>query len=105
MEIALPFIETLSKKNKKEVIEDDTVSVQSSKITMDKNTKGVKLPHIIGTELFKADKAIGLDVPPDDKEEEDKEEDDDEEEFNPELDEIMSGNVVSQKQKDKWEKN
>ena len=104
MEIALPFIETLSKKNKKEVIEDDTASVQSSKITMDKNTKGVKLPHIIGTELFKADKAIGLDVPPDDVEEKEKEEDDDEEEFNPELDEIMSGNVVSQKQKDKWEK-
>ena len=103
LEIALPFIETLSKKNKKEVIEDDTVSVQSSKITMDKSTKGVKLPHIIGTELFKADKAIGLDVPPDDEEEKDKEEDD-EEEFNPELDEIMSDNIVSEKQKAKWEK-
>ena len=104
LEIALPFIETLSKKNKKEVIEDDAVSVQSSKITMDKNTKGVKLPHIIGTELFQADKAIGLDVPPDDEEEKDKEEQEDEEDFNPELDEIMADNVVSEKQKAKWEK-
>jgi hypothetical protein len=104
LEIAMPFIETLSKKNKKEVIEDDAVSVQSSKIIMDKSTKGVKLPHIIGTELFKADKAIGLDVPPDDEEDKDKEEEEDEEDFNPELDEIMSDNVVSEKQRAKWEK-
>ena len=104
LEIAFPFLDTLSKKNKKEVIEDDTVSVQSSKITMDKNAKGVKLPHIIGTEMFKADKAIGLDVPPDEEEEKDKEEDEDDDELDPELNEFMSDLTVSEKQKAKWEK-
>ena len=106
LEIVFPFIETLSKKNKKEAIEDDTVSVQSSKIIMVKNAKGVKLPHIIGTELFKADKAIGLDVPPDEEEENDKEkeENEDEDEFDPEVSEFMSDLTVSEKQKAKWEK-
>ena len=42
-DISLQFIESISRKNKKEVIEDDSVSVQSSKLTIEKNTKGVKI--------------------------------------------------------------
>lgn len=40
-------------------------------MTMEKNTKGVKLPYIMGTEMFNGDKAIGLDVAPEEEERED----------------------------------
>jgi len=94
IDLSMQFLETISKKNKKEVIEDDAVSVQSSKMTMEKNTKGVKLPYIIGTEMFKGDKAIGLDVAPEEEEEEDEEE----------QNELTKYLVVDDKQKKKWDK-
>ena len=94
IDLSMQFLETISKKNKKEVIEDDAVSVQSSKMTMEKNTKGVKLPYIIGTEMFKGDKAIGLDVAPEEEENEDEEE----------QNELTKDLVVDDKQKKKWDK-
>ena len=92
IDLSMQFLETISKKNRKEVIEDDAVSVQSSKMTMEKNTKGVKLPYIIGTEMFKGDKAIGLDVAPEEEEKEDEEE----------QNELTKDLVVDDKQKEKW---
>ena len=93
IDLSMQFMEKISKKNKKEVIEDDASSVHSSKMTMEKNTKGVKLPYIIGTEVFNADKAIGLDVPP---EEEEKEEED--------VNELVKVIQVDAKQQAKWDK-
>ena len=64
IDICLNCLEEINRKNKnKEEIEDDAVSVASSKLIMDKGTK-VRLPFIIGSEEFKADKAIGLNVSP-----------------------------------------
>ena len=103
LELSLQFMEIYAKKHKKEAIEDDAVSVQSSKLTMDKNTKGVKLPLIINTEEFKADKAIGLNVAPENNEEEEKEKESDEED-DQDINEFVSDIAVDQKQKAKWEK-
>ena len=67
--------EILSKKGKdREQIEDDTVSVSSSKLNLDNFTKVVRLPFVIGTEDFKKDKTLGLtiDTGENDEEEEEK---------------------------------
>ena len=93
IELSMKFIETISKKNKKEVIEDDGASVQSSRMTMEKNTKGVKLPYIMGTEMFNGDKAIGLDVAPEEEEREDEDQN-----------ELTKDLVVDAKQKKLWDK-
>ena len=93
IELSMKFIETISKKNKKEVIEDDAASVQSSRMTMEKNTKGVKLPYIMGTEMFNGDKAIGLDVAPEEEEREDEDQN-----------ELTKDLVVDAKQKKLWDK-
>ena len=34
---------------------------------MEKDTKGLKIPYIIGSEMFNAEKAIRLDVAPEEK--------------------------------------
>ena len=62
LEISIQNIESFPKKRKKEAIEDDSASLASSKIIIEKETKGLKIPYIIGTEMFNAEKAIGLDV-------------------------------------------
>ena len=63
IEISINCLNQINKKNKnQEEIEDDTVSVVSSKIMTVDNKAKVRLPFIIGTELFMADKAIGLNV-------------------------------------------
>ena len=98
MEISLENLESFSKNSKKEQIEDDAASLQSSRITMDKNAKGVKLPSILGTEEFGADKYIGLNVI-DKSEEEEKEDSEDSE---PDIGELNI--AVNAKQKQKWEK-
>ena len=55
IDICLNCLEEINRKNKnKEEIEDDAVSVASSKLIMDKGTK-VRLPFIIGSEEFKAE--------------------------------------------------
>ena len=70
---------------------------------MDKSTKGLKLPLIINTEEFKADKAIGLNVPPENEEEEEKEKESDEEDDR-DIEELVSDIAVDAKQRAKWEK-
>ena len=59
---------------------------------MEKNTKGLKIPHIIGTEIFNAEKAIGLDVAPEEEEEDDVENG------------VLKGIHVDPKQQAKWER-
>ena len=72
----------------------------------DKGGAKVRLPFVIGTEEFKADKAIGLNVAPIDDEEENKEkkQDDDEEDEDSDVEEFVKGIKVGEKQKEKWEK-
>ena len=101
-DISLQFIESISRKNKKEVIEDDSVSVQSSKLTIEKNTKGVKIPFIFNTEQFNADKAIGLDVLP--EEENDPDNPDKGEENDPDMQNFIQDIPVNPKERAKWEK-
>ena len=92
MELSIQCIESVSRKHKNEVIEDDAASLASSKIVMEKNTKGLKIPHIIGTEIFNAEKAIGLDVAPEEEEEDDVENG------------VLKGIHVDPKQQAKWER-
>ena len=101
-DISLQFVESISRKNKKEVIEDDSVSVQSSKLTIEKNTKGVKIPFIFNTEQFNADKAIGLDVLP--EEENDPDNPDKGEENDPDMQNFIQDIPVNPKERAKWEK-
>ena len=106
--ISLDCLNTISKKNKnKEEIEDDTVSVTSSKIVMDSKAK-VRLPFIIGTDEFKADKAIGLNVArekdEDEEVEKEKKIEEEEEERDSDVEEFLGGIDVDKKQKEKWEK-
>ena len=106
--ISLDCLNTISKKNKnKEEIEDDTVSVMSSKIMMDNKAK-VRLPFIIGTDEFKTDKAIGLNVArekdEDEEVEKEKKNEEEEEERDSDVEEFVAGIDVDQKQKEKWEK-
>jgi hypothetical protein len=100
IDICLNSLNEINKKNKnKEEIEDDNTSVVSSKIIMDdKGGAKVRLPFVIGTEEFKADKAIGLNVAPIDDEEENKEkkQDDDEEDEDSDVEEYLAGINVDQ---------
>ena len=98
LEISMQCIDSIAKKNKKEVIDDDAVSQQSSKITMEKNTKGIKLPFIIGTEEFFADKTVGLAQPNEEEENEDDEDND------PDVEEMVSDIKVTEKDRKNWEK-
>ena len=102
IDISLNCLNEINKKNKnKEEIEDDSVSVVSSKITMDKGAK-VRLPFVIGTDEFKADKAIGLNVALEEDEKKPNEENEDEEDSD--VEEYLAGINVDRKQKEKWEK-
>ena len=102
--ISLDCLNEINKNNKnKEEIEDDTVSLASSKMTMDKEVKGVKLPFIIGTEEFKADKAIGLNVKPDPNEEEENNLENKEEE-DVDVQDFVKDIKVDKKQRERWEK-
>ena len=105
IDISLDCLNKINKKNKnKEEIEDDAVSVVSSKMMMDKTVKGVRLPFIIGNEDFKADKAIGLNVAPEKNEDEDNKSEDEEEERDSDIEEFVSDIKVDKKQREKWEK-
>ena len=102
--ISLGCLNEINKNNKnKEEIEDDTVSLASSKMTMDKEVKGVKLPFIIGTEEFKADKAIGLNVKPDPNEDEENNLENQEEE-DVDVQDFVKDIKVDKKQREKWER-
>ena len=104
MDISMNFVNEIIKKNKnKEEIEDDNVSVASSKIMIDKNAK-MRLPHIIGTEEFKADKAIGLNVAIEEDENKEKKDEEEENEDDSEIEEYLADINVGEKQKKKWEK-
>ena len=94
LEISIQNIESFPKKRKKEAIEDDSASLASSKIIIEKETKGLKIPYIIGTEMFNAEKAIGLDVV-------DEEEDNEDNEKNPG---VLENVYISPKEKAKWER-
>ena len=100
LEISMQCIDSIAKKNKKEVIDDDAVSQQSSKITMEKNTKGIKLPFIIGTEEFFADKTVGLVIAQQNEEEENE----DDEDNDPDVEEMVSDIRVTEKDRKNWEK-
>ena len=98
----------INKKNKnQEEIEDDAVSVVSSKIMTVDNKAKVRLPFIIGTELFNADKAIGLNVAreKDEDEEVEKEKNEEEEEHDSDVEEFVKDIKVDKKLREKWEKN
>ena len=109
IDISLNCLEEINRKNKnKEEIEDDAVSVASSKIMMDKGAK-IRLPMIIGTEEFKADKAIGLNVAPiedDDDNLERKQNEEEEYEEDSDVEELLQdiNTNIDQKQKQKWDK-
>ena len=94
LEISIQNIESFPKKRKKEAIEDDSASLASSKIIIEKETKGLKIPYIIGTEMFNAEKAIGLDVV-------DEEEDNEDNENNPG---VLENVYISPKEKAKWDR-
>ena len=102
IDISLNCLNEINRKNKNtEEIEDDAVSVASSKILMvDKGAK-VRLPFVIGTDEFKNDKAIGLNVAPLDDEEKPPES---EEEEDSDVEEYLSGIKIDEKQKKKWKK-
>ena len=108
IEVSLNCLEEISRKNKnKEEIEDDAASVVSSKIMMDKGAK-VRLPFVIGTQEFKADKHIGLNVAPENDEEDEKEkekkENEEESEEDSDVEEILADIKVDEKQRKKWER-
>ena len=98
--------EIISKKGKdKEVIEDDTVSVSSSRLNLDTFSKYVRMPFIIGSEEFKNDKTIGLTLDKGENKEEEnennkKEENDSEDS---DVEEFVADIPVDDKVKAKWE--
>ena len=98
--------EIQSKKGRdKEQIEDDTVSVSSSKLNLDNFSKYIRMPFIIGTADFEKDKTLGLTI---DKGEEDEEENKNKKEDNDSEDsdekEFLENIPVDEKRKRKWEK-
>ena len=104
IDISLNCLNQINKKNKnKEEIEDDTVSVVNSKIMMDKGAK-VRLPFVIGTEEFKADKHIGLNVAIEKEEEDEKKPEEDEENIEADVKELLADIKVDPKQREKWDK-
>ena len=98
--------EIQSKKGRdKEQIEDDTVSVSSSKLNLDNFSKYIRMPFIIGTADFEKDKTLGLTI---DKGEEDEEENKNKKEDNDSEDsdekEFLENIPVDEKRKRKWQK-
>ena len=97
----LQAIEAKKEKERgKEQIEDDTVSVSSSKINIETyNSKYVKMPFIIGSDEFNKDKTLGLTAfkLEDDKDESNVLNDQ-------ECKELLSNIKVSKKDQKRWEK-
>ena len=104
IDLSLKCLNQIKKKNKNvEEIEDDAVSVVSKRITIDNKVK-VRLPFIIGTEEFKAEKTIGLDVAREKDDDEDEKDKNEEEEDEVDSDDnIVDYIPVSKKQREKWE--
>ena len=96
LELSIQYIESIPIKQKKDVIEDNSASLASSKIIMEKDTKGLKIPYIIGTEMFNAEKAIRLDVAPEEKEKEDNDDNDKKE--------VLEVIYIYPKQQAKWDR-
>ena len=95
MELSIQYIESIPIK-KKYLIEDNSASLASSKIIMEKDTKELKIPYIIGTEMFNAEKAIRLDIAPEEKEKEDNDDNDKKE--------VLEVIYIYPKQQAKWDR-
>ena len=109
IDISLKNLEEIqSKKGKdkdKEQIEDDTVSVSSSKLNLDNFSKYIRMPFVIGTPEFEKDKTLGLTIDKgEENEEENKKEDNDSEDNDSDKNELLSDIVVDEKRKKKWQK-
>ena len=70
---------------------------------MDKGAK-VRLPFVIGTKEFKADKHIGLNVAIEKEEEAEKKPEEDEENIEADVKELLADIKVDPKQREKWDK-
>ena len=104
--ISLKNLEEIQKKKEKdkEQIEDDTVSVSSSKLNMDNFSKYIRMPYIIGTGDFQKDKTIGLTLEKWEESEEDINNKKDENDIDADVQEFISDIPIDEKMKAKWEK-
>ena len=102
--ISIQALQTIQSKKDKEQIEDDTVSVSSSKLNLDNFKKYVRLPYIIGTEDFEKDKTIGLTIKVEGDEEEDKKQNEENGSEDSEVEEFVSDIKVDEQRRKKWEK-
>ena len=103
-QISLQALQTIHSKKDKEQIEDDTVSVSSSKLNLDNFKKYVRLPYIIGTEDFEKDKTLGLTIKVEGDEEEDKKQNEENGSEDSEVEEFVSDIKVDEQRRKKWEK-
>ena len=95
-----------SKKDKDKIqIEDDNVSVSSSKLNLDNFKKNIRLPYIIGTEEFNNDKVLGLTIKiEEDEEEENKKKQENNDSEDEDVKEFLSDIKVDDERRKKWEK-
>ena len=97
--------EIQAKKEKgREVIEDDTVSVSSSRLNLDTFSKYVRMPFIIGTQEFKNDKTIGLTIDKGENKEEESEKKDENDSEDSDVEEFVADIAVRDSVKAKWDK-
>ena len=97
--------EIQNKKDKEKVqIEDDTVSVSSSKLNIDNVSKYLRMPFIIGTPDFEKDKTLGLTVGEDNTEEEANNKKGDKENEDSDVEDFLKNVTVDKKTKEKLDK-
>ena len=104
--ISLQNMQEIQKKKDKDKvqIEDDTVSVSSSRLNLDNVSKYVRMPFIIGTADFQKDKTLGLSVGGDNTEEDENNKKNDNDIEDPDVGEFLSNIPVDDKVRKKWDK-
>jgi hypothetical protein len=104
--ISLQNMQEIQKKKDKDKvqIEDDTVSVSSSRLNLDNVSKYVRMPFIIGTADFQKDKTLGLSVGGDNTEEDENNKKIDNDIEDPDVGEFLSNIPVADKVRKKWDK-
>ena len=104
--ISLQNLQEIQSKKDKEQIEDDTVSVSSSKLNLDNFSKYIRMPFIIGTEDFEKDKTLGLtiDKGEENEEEENKNKKEDNDSEDSDEKEFLEDIHVDEKRRQKWQR-
>ena len=104
--ISLQNMQEIQKRKDKDKvqIEDDTVSVSSSRLNLDNLSKYVRMPFIIGTADFQKDKTLGLSIGGDNTEEDEDNKKNGNDIEDPDVGEFLSDIPVDDKVRKEWER-